>query len=72
MVVLAVAGIALLLGAPLIARVIAGRGNDPIALTRLLQAVAVVLLIAALLLRPSNPETSAVPGPPDAAPASER
>lgn len=72
MVVLAVAGIALLLSAPLIARVAVGRGNDPIALTRILQAAAVVLIIAALLLRPSNPETSAVPGPPDAAPAGDR
>lgn len=68
---LAVAGLALLLGAPLLAR-LGFRHADPVALTRLLQAVAVVLLVGALLVRPHNPETAAFPPPPDAVEASGR
>jgi hypothetical protein len=60
-----VLGLALLVGAPLIARLATGRGRDPVGLTRILQAAGVVLLIGALLLRPSTLET-AVPPPPDA------
>ncbi len=66
MVVLTVAGVALLVSAPFIGRVARGRGKDAVALTRILQLVAIALLVVALLARPSNPETTAVPPPPDA------
>jgi hypothetical protein len=66
MIVLAVAGITLLLTAPLLARVILGRKRDPIALVRMIQLIAVGLLVAALFSRPYNRETTAVPPPPDA------
>lgn len=65
MLVMAAAGIGLLLSAPLIARLIKGRGSDPVALTRMIQIVAFALLIGALFVRPYNPETTAVPPPPD-------
>ncbi len=68
---LAVAGFVLLLGAPLIARVFSGRKGDPVGLTRILQVIAIGLLIAALLAMPYNPETTAIPPPPDA-PAGSR
>src|SRR5690606_16690836 len=55
---LAVVGLALLFGAPLLARLVLRRA-DTVALTRILQAVAVVLLLGALLVRPHNPETAA-------------
>jgi hypothetical protein len=65
MVVLAVAGLALLVSAPFLARLLT-RGRDSVGLTRILLAVAVVLLLAALLLRPHNDETAAFKPPPDA------
>ena len=65
MVVLAVAGIALFVAAPLIARVLMGRKRDNIALTRILQVIGVAMLIGALFLRPYNPDTTAIPPPPD-------
>lgn len=61
---LAALGLGLLLGAPLLARLALGR-RDPVALTRILQAVAIVLLLGALLVRPHNPETAAFPPSPD-------
>jgi len=66
MIALAAVGIVLFFSAPLLARVILGRPRDPVALTRLLQVIAFGLLLAALLSRPYNPETRAVPAPPDA------
>jgi hypothetical protein len=66
MIVMAVAGIALLLSAPLIARAAVGREGDPTGLTRIIQGLAVVLLIVALVFRPHQDETAAFPPPPDA------
>ena len=66
MLVLAGLGIALLIGAPLVARLIMRGDKDPVALTRALQVLAIILLVSALFLRPSNPDTSAIPAPPDA------
>jgi hypothetical protein len=66
MIALTALGVALLVGAPLVARLAKGRGSDHVGLTRILQAAGVVLLIGALLLRPRNLETTAVPPPPDA------
>ena len=64
MIVLTALGVALLLSAPLIARVVT-RGGDSVGLTRILQVVAVALLVGALFLRPRNLDTTAVPPPPD-------
>lgn len=66
MMVLGVLGVALLLAAPLLARLVVGRDGDPGGATRIFQIIAVVLLIAALLFRPHQDETSAFPPPPDA------
>lgn len=65
MIVLAVSGIALLLTAPILARLFTRRGGDPTGLVRILQLFAVALLIAALFARPYNRATTAVPPPPD-------
>ena len=64
MLVLAVGGIALFIAAPFLARLLV-RGADPVGTTRIIQVVAVVLLIGALFLRPQNDETAAFPPPPD-------
>lgn len=64
--VLALGGIALFLLAPLIAR-LAMRGRDPMALTRILQLVAVLMLVGALFIKPYNPDNTAIPPPPDMA-----
>jgi len=58
-------GIVLFLAAPFVARAVGGRGSDPVGLTRILQVVAVVLMIGALLIRPHSDETAAFPPPPD-------
>ena len=68
MIVLVAAGIALLVGAPVIARLVVGRDGDRVGLTRIIQVVAVVLLVAALFLRPHSDETAAFPPPPDLPP----
>lgn len=68
MIVLVLAGIALFIAAPLIGRLIMGRKRDPIALVRTLQILGIILLVAALLIRPYNRDTTAVPPPPDAPP----
>jgi hypothetical protein len=65
MIVLVVAGLALLVGAPFIARLVVGGRGDRVGLTRIIQVVAVVLLVAALFLRPHSDETAAFPPPPD-------
>ena len=65
MIVLVAAGIALFIGAPLIARLVVGGEGDRVGLTRIIQVVAVVLLIGALFLRPHSDETAAFPPPPD-------
>lgn len=67
MIVLLVLGLALLFAAPWLARTVVRRG-DPVGLTRIIQAVAVVLLVVALLVAPRSPETSAFPPPPDRPP----
>jgi hypothetical protein len=66
MIVLGMAGVVLLLAAPFLARFVSGRRGDPTGLTRILQIVAVALLVGALLVRPYHRETAAVPPPPDA------
>lgn len=65
MILLIAAGILLLLGSPFAVRAFKRPGVDPIALTRILQVIGAALLLIALLLRPSNPETNAIPPPPD-------
>ena len=72
MATLTVLGLALFLSARLIARIVVGREGDSTPLTRMLQAVAIALLIAALLARPHNPDTSAIPPHPDEVPARSR
>lgn len=66
MIVMAIVGIALLLAAPVLAKLVVGRDGDPMGITRILQVVAVVLLLMALLFRPHQDETAAFPPPPDA------
>lgn len=65
MIVLIATGLFLLVAAPLISRVVRGRGSDTVGLTRILQAVAIAILIVALVVRPRNSETAAVPPAPD-------
>jgi hypothetical protein len=65
MIVLAVAGVGLLLAAPVIAQLIVGRDRDSLGARRILQIIAGVLLIGALFARPYNPDTSAVPPSPN-------
>ena len=62
---LVAAGILLFLAAPMIARAIVGREADPVGATRIIQVVAVILMISALLIRPYSDETSAFPPAPD-------
>lgn len=64
MVYLVLAGVAVFFAAPLLGRLMM-RGRDPVALVRVLQLVGVILMVAALLIRPYNRETTAVPPPPD-------
>lgn len=59
-------GIVLLIAAPFMARLVVGRDGDPAGTTRIFQGLAVILLIAALLVRPHQDETAAFPPPPDA------
>ncbi len=64
---LAILGIVLLVTAPLLGRLIVRGRGDPLGITRVLQGLAVILLLAALFFRPYQPETAAFPPPPDAA-----
>jgi hypothetical protein len=66
MIALALGGIALLLAAPFLAKLIVGREGDPTGLRRIIQGVAVGLLVVALIFRPHQDETAAFPPPPDA------
>ncbi len=64
---LAAVGLALLIGGPLLARMVVGRrpgGGDPVGLARVLQVLAVVLLAASLLLRSGGKGPSAFGPPP--------
>ena len=63
---LGVSGAALLLAGPFVARLVVRRG-DPMGLGWVLQAVGILLLVAALLVRPHNPDNAAFPPPPEAA-----
>ena len=65
MIALVAAGLALLVGAPFIARLVVGGRADRVGLTRIIQVVAVVLLVAALFFRPHSDETASFPPPPD-------
>ncbi len=66
MIVLVLAGIALFVSAPLLGKLMMRGKRDPVALVRILQLVGIILLVTALLIRPYNRETTAVPPPPDA------
>lgn len=59
------AGILLFFAAPAIARVLVGREGDPMGTARIIQVVAVILMLGALLIRPHSNETAAFPPPPD-------
>ena len=65
MLVLAAAGIALLLAGPLIARVVIGSRRDPTPVGWILRGLGVILLFAALFVRPYDPSTAAVPPSPN-------
>lgn len=58
------AGILLFFAAPLISRALV-RGGDPTGLARIIQVVAVILMVVALVFRPHSDETAAFPPPPD-------
>ena len=66
MILLAAVGAILLLGGRQLARIAMGREHDSVAATRFLQILGAAILIGALFTRPYNPETRAVPPPPDA------
>jgi hypothetical protein len=70
MVVLGSLGI-LLLGGPFAGHLMGRTGRDAVGLIRILQVVGIVLLVRALLVRPSHPITRAVP-PPSGAPGGTR
>ena len=57
-------GIALFLAAPVIGRLV-GSSADPVAVTRIVQVLAVLLMFVALLFRPHRDDTAAFPPAPD-------
>lgn len=65
MLILIAAGLALFLAAPVLGRLIVGRQGDPVGVTRIVQVVAVVLMVSALVFRPHRDDTAAFPPPPD-------
>ena len=65
MLTLIAAGIALFLAAPFIGRLVVGEEGDPVAVTRVVQVVAVLLMVVALVFRPHRDDTAAFPPPPD-------
>jgi len=72
MIVLAATGVALLATAPFLARFLSRGSPDPVGLTRILQGLAIVLLLGALLVRPFNPTTAAIPPSPNRPAATEQ
>lgn len=64
-------GLILLFTSPWISKLLM-RGRDPGALTRILQVVAFVMIVVALLLWPRAPESTAFPPPPEGPPGSSR
>ena len=58
-------GLLLLLGAPLVARLVVGAEGDPVGLKRILWVIAAALLLLALLARPHSDQTAAFPPSPD-------
>lgn len=65
--VLLALGLILLFAAPWITRMVI-QDRDSVALTRIIQAVALVILVMALLLWPREPESTAFPPPPEGPP----
>lgn len=65
MLFLGCAGLLLLVAAPLLARFVVGVNGDPVGLRLILWAVAVVLLVLALLVRPHDDRTAVFPPSPD-------
>jgi hypothetical protein len=65
MLILIAVGLGLFLAARLIARVLVGREGDPVGIMRIIQVVAVILMIGALFIRPHRNDTAAFPPPPD-------
>jgi hypothetical protein len=66
MVVLGSLGILLLVGAPFAGHLLSRTGRDVVGLIRILQVVGIVLLVLALLVRPYDSTTRAIPTPPSA------
>lgn len=66
-----VLGLLLLFAAPVLARLII-RDRDPVALTRMIQAFAIILLVVALLVSPRSPESTAFPPPTEGPPGTGR
>lgn len=64
-------GLLLLFTAPWIARLVI-RDRDSVALTRIIQAAALIILVIALLLWPRSPESTAFPPPPEGPPGANR
>jgi amino acid transporter len=64
MIGLVVLALVLLFAAPALARLVI-RDRDPVALTRMIQVVAIILLVVALLVSPRSPESTAFPPPPE-------
>lgn len=71
MIGLVVLGLLLLFAAPALARLII-RDRDPVALTRMIQAFAIILLVVALLVSPRSPESTAFPPPAEGPPGTGR
>jgi hypothetical protein len=63
MIALGTLGLLLLFGGPLLARWVLRGSRDPVGMGRLLQLVGILLLVAAVMLRPHNPATAAFPPP---------
>lgn len=64
-------GLVLLFAAPWLARLMT-RGRDPVALTRVLQAVGIIVLVVALLISPRSPQSTAFPPPVEGPPGTDR
>lgn len=64
-------GLVLLFAAPWLARAMT-RGRDPVALTRVIQAAGIIVLVVALLISPRSPESTAFPPPVEGPPGTDR